>query len=406
MNYTELDGLPGNQFSEHAHFRTNSGELFFGGLNGLVSFYPNQITSNPTPPEVLLTGFRLAETSVTPASDGPLKASISHSENIVLPYTSNDIGFDFVALHSVDPERNRYRYRLEGYDSDWIDAGGQRTARYPRLEPGEYTFQVIAASSDGVWNEEGASIDISIRPPWWRAKAMFLVYGFLLLAGVYGIDKVQRRRLLRVAREKARERELAHAEEIRQAHTELQQAHESLKSTQQQLIQQEKMASLGQLTSGIAHEIKNPLNFVNNFAELNVELLSELERSPNSPIGDVLETIHAAKINAQQIAKHGKRADRIVQSMMEHARRHERTLRSGHQPARRRVRQPDLQQSAGKNTRSGGRDRKRAGRPGGVAGDRPRKRSAGFCRTSWGTRSRRCTISQPEPEATTSPVST
>ena len=319
VNYTERDGLPGNQFSEHAHFKTKNGELFFGGINGLVSFYPDQITSNPTPPEVLLTSFRLAGTSVTPDPDGPLKASISHSENIVLPYNSNDIGFDFVALHSIDPEQNRYRYQLKGYDSDWIDAGDQRTARYPRLEPGEYTFQVIAASSDGVWNEEGASINISIRPPWWRTRSMFLVYGFLFMVGIYGIDRVQRRRLLRAAREKARERELAHAEEIQTAHTKLQQAHESLKSTQQQLIQQEKMASLGQLTSGIAHEIKNPLNFVNNFAELNTELLNELESNPNSRIGDVLETIHAAKINAQQIAKHGKRADRIVQSMMEHA---------------------------------------------------------------------------------------
>ena len=319
QSFFERDGLPGNQFSEHAYFRSSSGELFFGGPNGLMSFFPDQVTSNPSPPEVVLTDFRLAGLRIAPNPDGPLKASISHSENIVLPYNSNDIGFDFVALHSIDPARNRYRYRLEGYDSDWIDVDDQRTARYPRLEPGEYTFQVIAASSDGVWNEEGVSINISIRPPWWRTRSMFLVYGFLFMVGIYGIDRVQRRRLLRAAREKARERELAHAEEIRQAHTELQQAHESLKSTQQQLIQQEKMASLGQLTSGIAHEIKNPLNFVNNFAELNTELLNELESNPDSRIGDVLETIHAAKINAQQIAKHGKRADRIVQSMMEHA---------------------------------------------------------------------------------------
>ena len=107
--------------------------------------------------------------------------------------------------------------------------------------------------------------------------------------------------------------------EVAQRTAELNQSLADLKAAQVRLIQQEKMASLGTLTAGIAHEIKNPLNFVNNFADLNVELLEELEQSPESQIRDVLETIYAAKANARQIKKHGSRADQIVRSMMQHA---------------------------------------------------------------------------------------
>ena len=117
---------------------------------------------------------------------------------------------------------------------------------------------------------------------------------------------------------KTRERELAQAKEIEKAHAELQQTHTHLKSTQQQLIQQEKLASLGKLTSGIAHEIKNPLNFVNNFARLNRELVEELREGIQSSeeMNEVLSDLHQ---NTQQIVKHGERADQIVRSMMEHA---------------------------------------------------------------------------------------
>ncbi len=107
--------------------------------------------------------------------------------------------------------------------------------------------------------------------------------------------------------------------EVAQRTAELNQSLADLKAAQARLVQQEKMASLGTLTAGIAHEIKNPLNFVNNFAELNVELLEELEQNPELKIKDVFETIYAAKANAQQIKKHGSRADQIVQSMMQHA---------------------------------------------------------------------------------------
>ena len=108
-------------------------------------------------------------------------------------------------------------------------------------------------------------------------------------------------------------------QELGAKNVELEEALGELRDTQIQLVQSEKMASLGQLTAGIAHELKNPLNFVNNFAQINAELLDEIRQSPDSRIKDYLEAIEDARSNARQIAKHGKRADRIVQSMMQHA---------------------------------------------------------------------------------------
>jgi signal transduction histidine kinase len=120
---------------------------------------------------------------------------------------------------------------------------------------------------------------------------------------------------------KSRERELAQAKEIEKAYHKLEQAHQALKSTQAQLIQSEKMASLGELTAGIAHEIQNPLNFVNNFSEVNKELLTELNEEIEKGNYDDAKTIAKDVIdNEDKISYHGKRADSIVKGMLQHSR--------------------------------------------------------------------------------------
>src|SRR5207249_1265907 len=130
--------------------------------------------------------------------------------------------------------------------------------------------------------------------------------GLLFVAGIYAVHRSQKQRVIRAERERARERELAQAKEIEKAYTEL-------KSTQTQLVQQAKMASLGELTAGIAHEIQNPLNFVNNFSDVNSELIDEASQEiDKGNVDEVKIILNDIKENEQKIIHHGKRADAIV----------------------------------------------------------------------------------------------
>ncbi len=290
----------------------NKGKIYFGNLNGYHVFLPDDLITNPHPPQVILTDFRIGGRSVRPGPGSPLTESLEQVKNINLPHNQNVIALDFAGIHFSSPENNRHLYQLENYDPEWREAGAEKTAYYFNVPPGHYQFKVKAASSEGSWAER--AITIIISPPWWRTWWAYGVYVLLFLGGGYAAQRYQRQRILTAEQERARVRELKHAKEIEKAYTEL-------KATQQQLIQKEKMASLGELTAGIAHEIQNPLNFVNNFSEVSTELLDELAEELTK--GDTKEALNIAgdiKENLKKINHHGKRADNIVKGMLQHSR--------------------------------------------------------------------------------------
>ncbi|MEJ7738421.1 MAG: two-component regulator propeller domain-containing protein [Chitinophagaceae bacterium] len=301
-NFDVSDGLPENAFYLGSVYNRN-GKLLFGSADGFVIFHPDSIKDNTRPPPVYITGLKVLEKS-RPLTTGSLE----------LPYQEKFLSFEFVALNYDSPEKNRYAYMLEGLDKNWIYSNTRRYASYTNLPHGSYTFRVKASNNDGVWNEKGASLSILIHPPWWRTWWAYAFYGICFLAGLFLMDRYQRRRLIHRERERTRERELAQAREIEKAYHEL-------KTTQAQLIQSEKMASLGELTAGIAHEIQNPLNFVNNFSEVNDELIGEMKQELKA--GNEQEAITIANDigeNNSKINHHGKRADAIVKGMLQHSR--------------------------------------------------------------------------------------
>jgi signal transduction histidine kinase len=250
-----------------------------------------------------------------------LKKPIEETDQITLSHNQNNLSIEFIALHYSNPSKNRYSYKLENYDNEWRDVGNQHTAFYPQLPPGTYIFRVKASNDKGVWNEQGASLKIVITPPWWRTNAAYLGYVLLLLGFGFAVDRYVRRRILQKEREKNRVRELEQAKEIEKAYHKLEQTHEALKATQSQLIQSEKMASLGELTAGIAHEIQNPLNFVNNFSEVNKELVDEFEQEIQKQNYTKAKAIAKdIRDNEEKINRHGKRADAILKSMLQHSR--------------------------------------------------------------------------------------
>ncbi|MEP6737681.1 MAG: ATP-binding protein, partial [Chryseolinea sp.] len=245
--------------------------------------------------------------------NSPLKGTLLDAEDIDLTFDQNNLSFEFAALHYSNPKKNLYAHMLKGYDKDWIYDNRNYVA-YTNLDPGEYDFKVRAANAYGIWNEEGKTLHISISPPWYKTTWAYLSYVLLFGLGIYAGDKAIRSSI------KSRERELSREKELEQA-KEIEKAYKNLKQTQVQLVQAEKMASLGELTAGIAHEIQNPLNFVNNFSEINKELIDEMNQELAA--GNLSEVKNIAKNisdNEEKIIFHGRRADGIVKGMLQHSR--------------------------------------------------------------------------------------
>ena len=171
-NYDMFDGLQGNEFSRHCRAKAPDGQLFFGGVNGLSAFYPDKLSDNPTPPPVVLTDFELFNKPVKiGGKDSPLRQAINVASSMTLRYDQSVFRFQFAALDFTGPHKNRYAYKLEGFDRDWqyTDAT-RRFATYTNLDSGDYTFRVKGSNNDGVWNEQGVSLHLTILPTWWKTN--------------------------------------------------------------------------------------------------------------------------------------------------------------------------------------------------------------------------------------------
>ena len=186
-NFDVDDGLQSKEFNPGAYFKSSDGKMYFGGVNGFNSFYPENIKDNLHIPPIVITDFKIFDKSVKPGEKSPLHKSITESDEIRLSYKDYVFSFDFVALNYIFPERNKYAYKLEGFDKDWIytDAS-KRYAHYSNISPGKYIFRVIGSNNDSIWNREGTSIKITIIPPFWKTLWFKLIVLFLFCLIIYG----------------------------------------------------------------------------------------------------------------------------------------------------------------------------------------------------------------------------
>lgn len=191
FNYKMSDGLQSNEFSEHTSFYSENGKMYFGGINGFNVFAPKQIPSTPVFPVVKITGFYLRNQAVEAGEEVNkhilLNKAIDHTDSLIFRPGENDLRFDFAAIYYTNPEKIKYKYKLEGYDQEWIltDAR-ERYANYTNLPSGKYQFKVKASNSIDLWDESPTILYLHIKTPyalrWW---ALFIYLGLFVMGIIY-----------------------------------------------------------------------------------------------------------------------------------------------------------------------------------------------------------------------------
>jgi signal transduction histidine kinase/CheY-like chemotaxis protein/ligand-binding sensor domain-containing protein len=273
-NYNVLDGLQDNQFNRWAFLRLSSGELLFGGTNGFNLFNPDLIKANPYKPPVYITDFRLFNKQV-PIDSTILHQNILFTKEIVLSYSQNFIVFEFTALNYLHSEKNKYKYILKGFQTEWNDVGVERKASYTNIHPGEYVFTVIASNNDGVWNNEGTSLKIIVRPPYWQTWWFITLSVCLFISSVFTIVWVRMRTIRKQKEELERqvkdrtEEVILQKEEAEQARTEAEKARVEAEKARLEAERASQAKSVFLAT--MSHEIRTPMNGVIGMASLLAE---------------------------------------------------------------------------------------------------------------------------------------
>lgn len=283
VNYSVADGLQGDQFQIASSHLGPNGEIFFGGSNGVTHFLPQQLERNQYLPKVVFTGFYLNNKLVEAGSD-VLPVPVEKTHTITLTHKQNVFAFEFAALNYQLPSKNLYRYKLDGFDTTWSPPSANNRARYTNLEPGTYTFKVLASNNDGVWNPVEAKVDIRILPPWWESLWFRILAGFGLVVLVFGIVQYRTSSIKRRNRELER-RVAERTDELETAHSELEMQLKEVNSLQVQLKEQ---------------AIRDPLTGLYNRRYLNdvlQKIFPKVDRESSELVFVLLDLDHFKQVN-------------------------------------------------------------------------------------------------------------
>ncbi len=290
-SFDASDGLQGDEFNRYAFCKTADGTLFFGGVNGFNYFRPEELRPDTQPAVVHITDIKLTNRSIAFGAEGsPLTTPTHLTRELVFAYRDAAmLTFEFATMEFSEPEEHRYQYKLDGFDTDWIMAGKDRSAVYTNLDPGTYTFHVRGDNRDGLWDTEGTTLQLIVLPPWWRtwwfyALCVLAVGGGILL---YIRSLTQQKKHLEIT-VAARTAELSKAKE-RAEHSER--------------VKQQFLANM-------SHEIRTPVNAIAGMSTVlrrrehlpaQQEHLDAIATSSEALLGIVNEILDLSKIEAGKL---------------------------------------------------------------------------------------------------------
>lgn len=287
-NYDRGHGLQADDFHHHSHHRSASGELFFGGVNGFNAFFPNRIEGNTFVPPVELTSFLKLNQPFD------LGRPLDQVEEVRLDYRDTVISFEFAALDYAAPRKNRYAYRLEGFTEDWIDLGNTSQVTFTNLDPGRYVLRIRGSNNDGVWNEEGVALPMTVAPPPWQSWWAYSLYVLALSVVVVGFVRSQQKKIVR-ARESA-ERERAVSRRLREV--------DKLKD---------------EFLANTSHELRTPLYGMIGLAESLID----------GARGELPET---AQSDLSMLLASGRRLRRLIDEILDYSKLTHRSLKLDRRP--------------------------------------------------------------------------